>query len=59
MKMAKVGKTFNCLEYKDRVQAKIYEEIKDLSIEQQVAYFRKRAESGSFGKWWKTPDSNK
>ena len=42
---------FDCLEYKRRAQAEIYEEIKDLSRAEQVEYFHRRAQSGPFGPW--------
>jgi len=34
---------FDCLAFKWDVQSRIYEEIKDLSPEEQIAYFRRRA----------------
>jgi hypothetical protein len=46
-------KGFDCLAFKERVQAEIYEEIKDLSPEQEVEYFRKSVETGPFAEWWK------
>ena len=42
---------FDCLEFKRRVQAEIYEEIKDLSRAEQVEYFRRRADTSPFGPW--------
>lgn len=39
---------FDCLAFKWKVQAQIYEEIKDRSLEDQIAYFRRHAESGPF-----------
>ncbi len=53
MKPTTAKKTFDCLAYKDRVQAEIYEEIKHLTIPEQVEYFRRTAESGPFGEWLK------
>jgi len=32
---------FDCLKMKDDIQAKIYEEIKDMTSEQRVAYFNR------------------
>ena len=49
----KPNKTFDCLAYKRRVQAQIYEEIKNLSPTEEIAYFRKRAEEGELGLWWR------
>lgn len=39
---------FDCLEYKWRVQSEIYEKIKDMTAEEQIAYFRHAAETGPF-----------
>ena len=54
MKTQKVEKSFDCIEYKRRVQAEIYDEIRDLSHGQQVEYFRRRAEEGALGNWWRS-----
>ena len=44
---------FDCIAFKRRVQSKVYEETKHLTLEDQVTYFRKKANSGPLGKWWK------
>jgi hypothetical protein len=44
---------FDCIAFKRRVQAEIYEEIKDLSPEEEIAYFRRRVETGPFAELWK------
>ena len=44
---------FDCIAFKERVQAEIYQEIKDLAPAQQADYFRKAAETGPFAEWWK------
>lgn len=36
--------TIDCVAMKDEIQARIYEEIKDLSLEQQLSYFRDAVE---------------
>ena len=41
-------KTFDCLAFKQKVQAEIYAEIKDQTPEQQIEYFRRHAEIGPF-----------
>jgi len=51
MKPSDARKTFDCLEFKRRVQEEVYEDIKDLSRAEQVEYFRRHAESGPFGSW--------
>ena len=47
-------KTFDCLEFKRRTQARIYKEIRDMTLDEQLEYFRLRAENGPLGEWWKT-----
>ena len=46
-------KTFDCLEFKRKAQAEIYGEIKDLTPQQQIDYFKNRAKSGVLGELWK------
>ena len=46
-------KTFDCLEYKREVQRRIFEDIRDLSDEERIQYFRRRAEEGLLGAWWR------
>jgi hypothetical protein len=53
MSPTKTKKRFDCLAFKDKVQAEIYEEIKDLSVEEQIRYFNRAAETGPLAKWWK------
>jgi hypothetical protein len=48
------AKRFDCIAFKRRVQAKIYEETKRLSPQEEIAYFRDRAQSGALSKWWAT-----
>jgi hypothetical protein len=53
MKRPKTEKGFDCIEFKRRVQAEIYEEIKELSSVEEIEYFRRRAANGLLGEWWK------
>jgi hypothetical protein len=46
-------KTFDCVEFKRRAQEEIYQQIKGMTHEQELAYFREQAECGPFGEWWK------
>jgi hypothetical protein len=46
-------KGFDCVKTKRRIQAKIYQEIKGLTREQELEYWRKGAENGPWGDWWK------
>lgn len=54
MKRNDATREFDCVEFKNRAQAEIYEEIKSLSPEEEIDYFRQRSESGSLGRWWKS-----
>ena len=38
-------KEFDCLKMKEEIQAKIYEEIKDMSSVEILAYFNKRSQT--------------
>ena len=49
----KKAKKFDCVEMKNEIQAKIYEEIKDLTPQEEIAYRRKKLESGSMGDFYK------
>ncbi len=54
MSPTKAKKAFDCLEFKEQVQEKIYEDIKNLSLAEQIAYFQKRIENSSLGDWWQS-----
>jgi hypothetical protein len=41
-------KSFDCLAFKWKVEAEIYQEIKDQTPEQQIEYFRRHAQTGPF-----------
>ena len=45
---ATTEKAFDCLAFKWKVQAEIYQEIKDRTPEQQIEYFRHHAQTGPF-----------
>lgn len=51
----KKNKKFDCVRMKRRIQEKIYDQTKDLSREELVAYFRRHAETGPFADLWKKP----
>lgn len=53
MKRRKPEKDFDCIGFKRKVQAEIYEETRGLSPEEQIEYFRRRAADGPLGRWWK------
>jgi hypothetical protein len=45
---------FDCLEFKRRAQAKIYADTKDMTHEEELAYYRRRANEGWIGEWWRS-----
>ena len=53
MKRRRAAKGFDCIAFKRKVQAEIYAEIKGLSPEEEIAYFRRRPATGPLGKLWK------
>lgn len=50
--MKNANKTFDCIAFKQAAQLQIYEEIKGLSREEEIAYFHNQAETGPFREWW-------
>jgi hypothetical protein len=40
-------KTFDCLKMKEEIQAKIYEEIKDMSSSEILSYFNKKSQTNA------------
>ena len=48
METIKEQKDFDCLEMKREIQAKIYAEIKDMTTEERIAYFRILPEQDPF-----------
>jgi hypothetical protein len=57
MKRRKAKRGFDCVGFKRKVQAEIYQEIKGLSAEEEIEYFRRWAAKGPLGKWWKALES--
>lgn len=47
------SKSFDCIAFKRQAQSEIYEQIKDMTAEQEIAYFRKAAQTGPFGRLWR------
>jgi type I site-specific restriction endonuclease len=43
----KTEKKFDCLAFKDRVQAEVHNEIRDMTVEEQVAYYNRAARTGA------------
>ena len=40
-------KEFDCLKMKEEIQAKIYEEIKDMSSSERLAYFKEKSRNSA------------
>ena len=51
--MTTISKKFDCIAFKRSAQLAIYEEIKHMTRDEQLAYYRSRAEAGPLGDWWK------
>ena len=49
---SQVKKEFDCLEMKRDAQARIFEEIQDMSAQEQIEYFRHAIHSSRFREWW-------
>jgi hypothetical protein len=54
MSQKRTNKSFDCLAFKERAQAEIYEEIQAMTASEERDYFRRKAESGPLGTWWKS-----
>ena len=48
-----VEKAFDCVDFKRRAQAEVYEQIQGMTHEQERAYFEQQAGQGPLGEWWK------
>ena len=44
----------DCIEMKDRIQSEIYEQIKDLTPEEEIEFFRKGASQGPLGDFYRS-----
>lgn len=51
MRTKKTEKNFDCIKFKRQVQTKIYEEIKNMTVKEQIAYFQEQVELGPLGTW--------
>ena len=50
-------KTFDCLKMKEEIQAKIYEEIKDMSSSEILDYFNKKSQNSVLWQWLESHDN--
>jgi len=46
-------KGFDCIAMKRKIQEKIYQETKDMSPEEEIAYIRKSVHEGPMGELWR------
>ncbi|MBU2445717.1 MAG: hypothetical protein KJ666_09110 [Bacteroidetes bacterium] len=46
-------KEFDCIAMKREAQTRIYEEIKNMTPQQQIEYFRNAVQTSQFREWWK------
>ena len=53
MKKQAKDKAFDCVAFKRQAQSKVYEDTRQMKVAEQVEYFRRRAQSGALGSWWK------
>ena len=53
MSQPRTKKAFDCIAFKEKAQAEIYEEIRNLSRAEQIEYFKRTAASGPLGEWWR------
>lgn len=49
----RIEKTFDAVAFKRKVQSEIYEETKDMSPRERIAYFRRAARTGPLADWWR------
>ncbi len=49
----KKSKKFDCVEMKNKIQAKIYEDIKGMTLAEENEYRRKKIESGPMADFYK------
>ena len=50
-------KEFDCIQIKRDAQSKIYQAIKQMTPEEEIAYFRQSVDQSKFSKWWKSVSS--
>ncbi len=50
-------KEFDCIQIKRDAQVKIYQAIKQMTPQEEIAYFRQSIEQSKFFAWWKSVSS--
>ena len=51
-------KNFDCIAFKRAAQESIYEQIRNMTPDEEIAWFRQKVESGPYGELWKRISSN-
>ena len=59
MNSTKIKKAFDCLEFKQQAQEKIYEDIRNMSLSEQITYFQERIENSNLKDWWQSLNLSK
>jgi len=54
MKSTRIKTSFDCLGFKQSSQAKMAEEMKNLSYLEQVDYLNRKIKESDLGLWWET-----
>jgi hypothetical protein len=54
MKTTKIKTSFDCLDFKQSSQAKMAEEMKNLSYLEQVDYLNRKIKESDLNLWWET-----
>ena len=55
----KLPKRFDCVEFKRRAQEKIASDVKGMSHEEELDYFRTSVEKGPLARWWRSLEKRK
>ncbi len=48
---------FDCIEFKRKAQADIYQAISQMTPPEEIAYFRQSVEDSKLSAWWKSVSS--
>ncbi len=52
-------KKFDCVAFKRKAQAEMYEQMNSMSVRQQRDFLRERAQGGALADWWKGRSTGK
>lgn len=54
MKTTRIKTSFDCLAFKQSSQAKMAEEMKNLSYSEQIDYLNRKIKESDLNLWWET-----